>query len=119
MCGPEGLGAAVLLRAVVITSGTALARRRRGPVPDRNLADGPGKLAQALGIDRALDGRRMIGSPVEVFPGPRLEATVTARIGISKAVDWPLRFLVAKESGATTSVAPPVVPLRSVSTRRP
>ncbi len=63
VCLPEGTASAVLLRAGAVVTGVDLARRRRaatrsagtGPA-DRDLARGPARLCQALGIDRALDG---------------------------------------------------------------
>ncbi|MDX2060272.1 MAG: DNA-3-methyladenine glycosylase [Gemmatimonadales bacterium] len=93
--GQPEAGAAVLLRGVAIMTGLEVARSRRGPVADRRLADGPGKLCQAFGITREnLDGAGMRGAVVRVLegedPGP---IEVTPRIGITKAVDWPLRFL--------------------------
>lgn len=95
--GPRSLGAAVLLRAVEVLEGIALVRARRGPAGARRLADGPGKLCQAFGIDRSnLDGRLMRGSPVELRSGVApSDVVVTARIGITRAIDWPLRFLAA------------------------
>lgn len=87
-------GCAVLLRAVEPIAGLPVIRRRRGGVADRRLADGPGKLSQALGITRALDGTPMAGSWAVVVGGQAPAGLeVTGRIGISKAVDWPLRFL--------------------------
>ena len=53
---PEGIGAAVLIRAVEPADGIETMRRRRGNVPDRRLTDGPGKLAQAFGITGLHDG---------------------------------------------------------------
>lgn len=95
--GGAGDGAAVLLRAVVIDAGEAVATSRRQGVARARLSDGPGKLCQALGIDRELDGRPMAGSPVTLVRGPPVgPVAVTPRIGISKAVDWPLRFLESK-----------------------
>lgn len=85
---------AVLLRALEPLEGIPAMRRRRGGVSDRLLAAGPGRLTQALGITRALDQRPMRGAPVEVFEGPALALPVaTPRIGITRAVDWPLRFV--------------------------
>jgi DNA-3-methyladenine glycosylase len=101
VCAPEGLGAAVLLRAVEPLEGVEVMRARRrwrgsGTV---GLADGPGKLTAALGITREMDRQRMSSSRVTVLRGRRLpEARVemTERIGISKAADWPLRYVVRK-----------------------
>jgi DNA-3-methyladenine glycosylase len=88
----------VLLRALEPLDGLDVMRRRRGPVPDRELCSGPGKLCQALGISRHLDGRRIAESQV-VVNRPRSDEentiAVTSRIGITKAADWPLRFVVA------------------------
>jgi DNA-3-methyladenine glycosylase len=98
VCQRSGLASAVLLRALEPLSGLDVMRRRRGPVPDRELCSGPGKLCQALGISRELDGGRMSGSLVIVRRPDRREETrvaVTPRIGITKAADWPLRFHVA------------------------
>lgn len=97
VCGGPVSGSAVLLRAVFPRKGIAVMRRRRGGVPDPILANGPGKLCQALGITRALDGIRMPGARVRVYPAGSPGQTavrVTPRIGISKAADWPLRYLV-------------------------
>jgi DNA-3-methyladenine glycosylase len=98
VCEAEGTASAVLLRALEPVEGVAVMRERRGRVDDRELCSGPGKLCQALGITRELDGRMMPGSDALVLP-PRVklpvEIAVTPRIGITKAADWPLRFLVA------------------------
>jgi DNA-3-methyladenine glycosylase len=97
VCGPEGNGGAVLLRALEPLDGLESMRSRRGEVDDRHLCSGPGKLCQALGITRELDGLSMVGSPVVVAPGEaeRPSILVTARVGITKAAEWPLRFLAA------------------------
>lgn len=92
--GPDG--SAVLLRSVIPTRGIDVIRRRRGTA-DSLLANGPGKLTQALGITRDLDGLGMLRSPVRVFPRTRdiaIRVETTPRIGISKAMHWPLRFVV-------------------------
>ena len=98
VCQEIGLASAVLLRAVQPVSGLDVMRQRRGGVPDLQLCSGPGKLCRALGIDRGLDGTRMASSPVIVRPPRRREelpVTVTPRVGITKAADWPLRFHLA------------------------
>ena len=97
VCEAEGTASAVLLRALEPVEGVAIMRERRGRVDDRQLCSGPGKLCQALGITRELDGRLMPGSEVLVRPAAvslPVEVVVTPRIGITKAADWPLRFLV-------------------------
>jgi DNA-3-methyladenine glycosylase len=98
VCQRAGLAAAVLLRALEPLEGLDVMRRRRGPVSDRELCSGPGKLCQALGITRDLDGQRMTRSEVLVHRRRSSEAEpigVTPRIGITKAADWPLRFVMA------------------------
>src|SRR4051794_11797975 len=95
VCERAGLANAVLLRALEPVEGLEVMRRRRGPLADRQLCSGPGKLCQALGITRELDGLSMAGSQVVVLRGePFVGGTVAAtpRIGITKAADWPLRF---------------------------
>jgi DNA-3-methyladenine glycosylase len=95
VCGPTGHASAVLLRAVEPTEGIATMRRRRAGVADRLLCSGPGRLCQALGITRRLDGRMMRRSDVTVrgVESPP-DIVASPRIGITKAADWPLRFVV-------------------------
>ncbi len=97
VCEGEGTASAVLLRALEPVEGIATMRERRGRVDDRDLCSGPGKLCQALGITRQLDGLMMPGSEVVVLRSQvalPVEVAVTPRIGITKAANWPLRFLV-------------------------
>ncbi|CAN5757166.1 DNA-3-methyladenine glycosylase [soil metagenome] len=97
VCEARGTASAVLLRALEPVEGIETMRARRGRVDDRDLCSGPGKLCQALGITRELDGRMMPGAEVVVLPptvSPPFEVVTTPRIGITKAADWPLRFLV-------------------------
>ncbi|HET7025762.1 MAG TPA: DNA-3-methyladenine glycosylase [Gemmatimonadales bacterium] len=93
--GGRPVAAAVLLRALEPLDGLGLMRRRRGNgVPDRALANGPGKLCQAFGIDHRLDGSPMRRSWARLLAGTgENEVEATTRIGITKAVDWPLRFV--------------------------
>jgi DNA-3-methyladenine glycosylase len=88
--GDEGDGQAVLLRAVEPLDGVDLMRSRRGAVPDRSLADGPGKLTQALGLDLTDNGRT-----AEVYDdgvAPPAHPRIGPRVGITQAADWPRRF---------------------------
>jgi DNA-3-methyladenine glycosylase len=107
VCGLPGNGSAVLLRGLLPLEGIETIRLRRAGrrgtgVPDRSLADGPGKLTQALGITRALDRQPMASSGVVVAEGlgvPDQALEVTPRIGISRAVELPLRFVTREGSG--------------------
>jgi DNA-3-methyladenine glycosylase len=97
VCEAEGTASAVLLRALEPVEGVERMRERRGRVDDRELCSGPGKLCQALGITRELDGRMMPDAEVVVLPAAvtlPFEVVTTPRIGITKAADWPLRFVV-------------------------
>lgn len=92
--GSDGDPAAVLLRAVRLTRGHAVARRRRGDrVPERDLTRGPGRLTQALGIELAHDGVDLTTGPIRVTPGDggaRVQAG--PRVGVRRAADRPWRF---------------------------
>lgn len=95
--GELGDPAAVLIRAGTPITGEAIMVRRRSR-PD-NLADGPGKLAQALGVDGSLDGTSVLSGPVRLLePLQELTRSIlsTPRVGISKATSWPWRFVLAK-----------------------
>ena len=92
-----GDGAAVLIRAVAPLDGLDVIRRRRGAVPDRQLTNGPGKLGQAFAITGEHDGMVATDrSPLRLLrqARPRRSIEVTPRIGITRAADWPLRFLL-------------------------
>ncbi|QYR53625.1 DNA-3-methyladenine glycosylase [Lysobacter soyae] len=98
VCGPKGFGAGVLLRAAQPMAGIDLMEAARGNVAFKQLCNGPGKLAQAMGIDRHADGTDVVGGgPFTVIDDAHAPVTVIAcpRIGISKAVEAPLRFVIA------------------------
>ncbi len=92
----EGVGAAVLIRALEPVDGIDVMRRRRGVARDEELCNGPGKLTQALGIGLSLNGTSLEDGPIEIMrrePGAREPRIVMGeRIGISKAADLPWRF---------------------------
>jgi len=88
-----GVGGAVLIRAIEPLEGVDLMRRRRGREALVELGSGPGKLTQALGIGPAENGVDLLRSRLRVLPGPAPRSlAVTPRIGISKAIESPLRF---------------------------
>ena len=95
VCERETNAGAVLLRALEPLEGIDRMRRRRGGVErDRLLASGPGRLTQAFGIDQGLDAMFMRKSSVVILARDPVDTAVEVshRIGITKAVDWPLRF---------------------------
>ena len=101
VCGDEGLGVAVLLRALAPTEGVGAMRLARGPgVADRHLCAGPGRLCQALGITKAHDGADLVTGdrgPVIVDDGtpPPTEAANSPRIGLTAGADRTWRWYVA------------------------
>lgn len=98
VAGPDGVPAAVLVRALEPVTGLAAMRRRRRTTDDRLLCSGPGRLCQALGITGAMDGLPLDGARVWIGAArhrPAGPPRVSPRIGISRAADWPLRFTEA------------------------
>ena len=92
----EGMPAAVLIRALEPLEGLATMRRRRRNAADRELCSGPAKLCQALGVTGREDGVPLTRGRLRIVRRSRQRYTiiVTPRIGITRAVDWPLRFLI-------------------------
>jgi len=83
---PAGIGAGVLIRALEPRDGVAIMRRNRGVEPLRDLTRGPGRLAAALRIDRALDGLDLCrDGPLWLAPGDREPGEIgeSLRIGIT------------------------------------
>ena len=91
---PEGVGAAVLIRALEPEAGLEQMRERRGRDALHDLCSGPGKLTQALGIDLAENNTDLIGGPVQIHAreGPDPAFIAGPRIGITKAAELPWRF---------------------------
>ena len=93
---PDGVGAAVLIRALEPLEGIDRMHERRGVHAIERLCSGPGKLTQALGIALEHNGSNLTTGPV-VISGPpagcpEIPVTVTRRIGITKAAELPWRF---------------------------
>jgi DNA-3-methyladenine glycosylase len=89
----EGVGHAVLLRGGRPTAGAEVMAQRRGR--SDHLADGPGKLCQALGVTGDHDGSSVFDGPVRLLPGELPAGTTleaTPRVGVSRATDRPWRF---------------------------
>ena len=112
--GPTEVAAAVLIRAGAVLDGTALARERRGGVPDVRLARGPGNLTQALGITLADLGTDVL-APDGVHLGEHtaedVEVASGPRVGVSKAADVPWRFWIAGDPTVSAYKRSPLAPL--------
>lgn len=97
VCGSEGHGAGVLIRALAPVHGLDVMRERRGLESERLLCSGPGRLGQALAIVHAMNGQPLTGKPFKLLPAEHpVEVVSGVRIGISKAVDLPWRFGLAE-----------------------
>ncbi len=98
VCGSEGWATGLLLRAGEIVEGAELARKRRShPASDRDLARGPARLAQALGLDRRFDGADALAEPFRLALPPEPAAAVATgpRVGVSGIAgteEYPWRF---------------------------
>jgi DNA-3-methyladenine glycosylase len=96
VCREPGHGAAVLIRALQPTQGLDVMRERRGTQAPRLLAAGPGRVGQALGVDRSFDGLPLDRAPFELrAPAAPVAVASGPRIGISQAADRPWRFGLA------------------------
>jgi DNA-3-methyladenine glycosylase len=108
-CEPEGKAGGVLFRALEPIAGIEEMARARGialltPRDLPKLTAGPGRLAQAFGITRSRDNGRDLTDPDSGLwiaddgfrPGRRIQ--ITPRIGITKAVAHPLRYLLSNNS---------------------
>lgn len=95
---PEGIGSAVLIRAVAPIEGIELMKKRRGTDQIKNLTSGPGKVCQAMAITKDHYGHDFLSS-TEIFlsPGKRVpdeRVSHSPRIGISKATHLNWRLFV-------------------------
>jgi len=96
VCREAGHGAGVLIRAIEPLQGLDIMRARRGVENPRLLCSGPGRVGQALGITRELNGKRLDRPPFKVLARVGPTAVVAGpRIGISKAVEVHWRFGLA------------------------
>jgi DNA-3-methyladenine glycosylase len=117
--GQAGEGSAVLLRAGEPLDGVALMAAARGLTDPRLLCAGPGRLAQAFGVDRRQNGLDLTtGEDLFLAPGEPLtdqRVGIGPRVGISVGVDRPWRFF---EAGSRyVSRGPRVTPARGGSPR--
>ncbi len=99
----EGRGCAVLIRALEPLAGIALMQQRRGMEKVLDLARGPARLCEALGIDRELDGWDLTqgevlwiaAAPADTPPVTPTDVVISPRVGVTSAQELPLRYFVA------------------------
>ncbi len=110
VCEAEGVGSAVLIRALRPLEGENLMEERRGR--NRDLCNGPGRLTQALGVELAGDGSDLTDGNLYLAPAepPEGEIISTSRIGISRGTELPWRYLVEGEKDVS-------VPPKKISER--
>lgn len=104
VCGPEGRASAVLLRAGEVVEGHETARQRRPRSSARDLARGPARLAQCLGLDRSDDGLDLCAggsTGVDLPAEPPGEVRTGPRVGVSgpggDGETFPWRFWLADD----------------------
>ena len=93
VCHAEGSGGGILLRAGEVIEGVEAARARRGGQAD--LARGPGRLGQALGVTMADSGSDLRSGRLRLQVADAAPAVVTGpRVGVSRAADVNWRFWI-------------------------
>jgi DNA-3-methyladenine glycosylase len=111
VCGTEGTATGCLMRAGEIVDGIELARERRLRSTDRDLARGPARLCQALGIRLDDNGAALDRDGFELRLGEPVTTVATGpRVGLRAAADRPWRFWI--EGDPTVSVYRPAKTLR-------
>lgn len=94
VCESDGVAGAVLLRAIEPVDGIDLMIERRGTEVIRDLARGPARLCQALGIDRRHNGTDLTVPPMWIEQRRRVVGKIKSspRIGLRPGIDQPWRF---------------------------
>jgi DNA-3-methyladenine glycosylase len=96
VCREAGVPEAALVRALEPSHGVQSMRERRGVEAPALLCSGPGRLCQALGVTSAHDGLALDQPPFELRPATAaVEVLAGPRVGISRAVDRPWRYVLA------------------------
>ena len=90
-------GSAVLIRALEPAAGIEHMVERRGLAEPRLLCSGPGRLCQALGVDKTFDGLMLDREPFDLdLRSAGISVVMTGpRIGLTRAVETPWRFGLA------------------------
>ena len=95
VCDAASSGSAVLIRALEPVWGLAIMAKRRSGAPTRELCAGPGRLCQALGVTREMNGWPIDATPFSIALQAPASLVVGPRIGISRAAETPWRFGLA------------------------
>jgi DNA-3-methyladenine glycosylase len=97
VCEAAGSASAVLIRALEPAEGLAAMQKRRRTDDPRLLCSGPGRLTEALGISHAQNGLALDAPPFELRARASAPDIVSGpRIGITKAVELPWRYGLAR-----------------------
>ena len=117
-CEPIGTASAILLRAGEVVSGVELATARRRGVLPRDLARGPARLVEALGLGRAANGTSVLDGhgPLTLFAPDRATCGLVRsgpRVGIAVAADRPWRFWLDGEPTVSAYRRSPRAPART------
>jgi DNA-3-methyladenine glycosylase len=113
VCSADGVGAAVLIRALEPRSGLEGMQARRGLERPEDLCSGPGKLTQALGVVLAHNDTDLARGPVRIGPPPAgwsARVLTGPRIGITKATALPWRFCAAGSASVSRPWPPGMRP---------
>lgn len=113
VCAPEGRAGAVLIRALEPLVGTEVMVSRRHGRPVSELANGPGKLAEALGVDLSDNGVLLGRGRLQVYDGERSSderVGVSGRIGLSAGHELDLRFYFEDNAWVSRARTGPVRP---------
>jgi DNA-3-methyladenine glycosylase len=114
VCRPSGQASGVLLRSGEVVAGVDQARLRRGRSSVRDLARGPGRLCQALGINGSHKGAYLLGGgalTLQRAPEPPTLIAQGPRVGVSVEADRPWRFWIADDTFVSTYRRSPRAPL--------
>ncbi len=115
VCCASGIAEAVLIRAIRPSVQPEIMRRYREVKKTRDLCSGPGKMCQALDIDRALDGSDLCDANGPLWIAKNIvrdkwveengPIITCPRIGLTRAADWPLRFYLDKDENVSRRMA--------------
>lgn len=108
VCGPDGAASGILIRAGEVIEGVEVARSRRPPAKDSDLARGPARLCDVLGIDLTLGGTSVSNGPVRLeLAEPLATSRVSTgpRVGLRHAAEHPWRFWITGDPTVSRYVA--------------